>query len=109
MPCVDRDHYNRRYLTQLQAQGGSGQDGYQAVADALNDPKNPDPYLLHIDTQGHGAIALQNPDTAQYVATYVPGTGQELSKIHSGMGNSRHMLTTAGGAPGSTSVVCWYG
>ncbi|MBU3062871.1 alpha/beta hydrolase family protein [Nocardia sp. NEAU-G5] len=109
MPSVDRDHYNRLYLTQLQAQGGAGQDGYLAVAAALNDPHNPDPYLLHIDAQGHGAIALQNPDTAQYVATYVPGTGQELSKIHSGMGNSQHMLMAASGAPGSTSVVCWYG
>lgn len=108
MPCVDRDHYNRLYLAQLQRQGGPGQDGYKAVADQLN---SPDTYLLHIDTQSRAAIAIQNPDTANDVATFVPGTGAVLHGIGGDMDRSRRMQqqAIASGAPGNTSVICWYG
>ncbi|MBE5507611.1 alpha/beta hydrolase (plasmid) [Mycobacteroides abscessus subsp. abscessus] len=38
-------------------------------------------YLGFIDDKGHVAVSLNNPDNAQRVATYVPGTGQDMSRF----------------------------
>lgn len=95
--------------------------GYDAVADQMNQGGEPPKYLLNIDDGGRAAIALNNPDSAQNVATYVPGTGSELPKIGEGVQRSERMLETAmrtqeqaiaegrAVAPGPTSVIAWYG
>ncbi|MBY8862178.1 hypothetical protein K7711_37290 [Nocardia sp. CA2R105] len=108
MPCVDRDHYNRQYLARLQARGGPGKAGYDTLAGQLDD--GGDRYLLHIDEQGHGALALNNPDLATNVATFVPGTGTGLAKMSGDVNRSLTMLNSAKdqGAP-NTSVILWEG
>lgn len=94
--------------------------GYRAVQEQLKGVDLPK-YLLSIDDQGRGAIALNNPDNATNVATFVPGTGSELSKINSDVSRCEALLreTTSAQqealakgqsvAGGSTSVVVWYG
>ncbi|WP_315901242.1 alpha/beta hydrolase [Rhodococcus sp. BP22] len=68
-------------------------------------------FLMNIDDQGRGVIALNNPDTAHNVATYVPGTGTELSKMGGDMTRADHILIEANKvSPGSkNSVVMWMG
>ena len=71
----------------------------------------PDRLLLHIDNDGLGAIALNNPDTARNVLTYVPGTGENLLSMNRGIDRSMIMLNDAADPAnaGETSVVAWYG
>lgn len=68
-------------------------------------------FLMNIDDHGRGAIALNNPDSAHNVATYVPGTGTELSKMGGDMARAERVLLEANNAsPGSeNSVVAWMG
>ncbi|QIS10611.1 alpha/beta hydrolase [Nocardia arthritidis] len=108
MPAVDRDHYNRLLLADLRAKGGPGKAGYDAVAGQLD---GKDRFLLHLDDKGRAAIAINNPDTAANISTFVPGTGSKLEGIAGDMGRCERMLTQAkrAGAPDNTSVVCWYG
>lgn len=76
------------------------------------DTTKPHPYLLRIDDAGQGRVimAMGNPDTAANVATYVPGTGSELSKIGGDLGRADLMAAAAekAGSP-STSVITWQG
>ncbi|MTE13610.1 alpha/beta hydrolase [Nocardia aurantiaca] len=67
--------------------------------------------LLAVDGNGHGAVALNNPDTAVNVATFVPGTGSSLTDIGRGMDRAAALLAAAERAdPGArTSVIAWYG
>lgn len=68
-------------------------------------------FLLNVDDHGRGAIALNNPDTAHNVATYVPGTGTELSKMGGDMARAERVLLEANKvSPGSeNSVIMWMG
>ncbi len=67
--------------------------------------------LSTLDTEGHAAIALRNPDTVQNVVTYVPGTGAKISEIDAGTSRAEAMRRSAELADPSkaTSVVTWYG
>ncbi|MDG3015829.1 alpha/beta hydrolase [Speluncibacter jeojiensis] len=131
IPVVDRDHYNRIHLAQTQADIRSRLDGlnplgsphdrleyqllttqqagYDAVAGQIGG--HPDRFLMHIDGNGRGAIAINNPDTAPNVTTFVPGTGTKLPGIGHDMDRSERMLKQAikSGAPGDSSVITWYG
>ncbi|MFE3189620.1 alpha/beta hydrolase [Nocardia sp. NPDC059240] len=84
--------------------------GYAALTEQLG-PPSPDRLLLAVDERGHGAIALNNPDTAANIATFVPGTGSPLSAIGLGLQRSRALLAAAQRADPSarTSVIAWYG
>jgi hypothetical protein len=71
---------------------------------SMSDPHSPDfdptkqrPYVLRIDDAGAGRaiVAMGNPDTAQHVAPYVPGTGSELSKIGGDMDRADRMVDAA--------------
>lgn len=70
-------------------------------------------YLLKIDTAGDGQaiLAKGNPDTADNVATYVPGTGQDLSNIGGNIDRSDKMHDYAGQSDPSktTSVITYMG
>jgi Alpha/beta hydrolase len=59
---------------------------------------------------GKAIVASGNPDTAANVATFVPGTGSDLSQIGGDIDRSGKMLQAATkvGSP-STSVVTWIG
>lgn len=86
---------------------------------SMSDPHSPDfdptrqrPYVLRIDDAGAGRaiVAMGNPDTAQHVATYVPGTGSELSKIGGDMDRADRMVDAARQAGArSMSVITWLG
>ncbi|GFG73215.1 hypothetical protein MBOT_05800 [Mycobacterium botniense] len=56
--------------------------GYKAVEAELNSKDGPKRYLGQLDEFGHAAIALNNPDTATRNAILVPGTGQDVTRIH---------------------------
>ncbi|MGW4247333.1 alpha/beta hydrolase [Nocardia sp. NPDC004722] len=84
--------------------------GYAALTAALG-PASPERLLLAVDERGHGVIALNNPDTAANIATFVPGTGSPLTAIGVGLERSRALLTAAQRADPAarTSVIAWYG
>lgn len=87
--------------------------GYKQVASQLQ-PTGPEAeprFLSVLDDQGHAAIALGNPDTADAVATYVPGTTANMTNIDDGVERAQKMQEDAAIlAPGqATSVVAWYG
>ncbi|MFE4500944.1 alpha/beta hydrolase [Rhodococcus sp. NPDC056743] len=89
-------------------------DGYRTLTEHVNADGTPR-YLLGVDEQGRAAVALENPDTATHVATFVPGTGSHLGTIGGDLDRSQWMLDAAthelddAGLPGSVSVVAWYG
>ncbi|ATL68170.1 hypothetical protein CRH09_20250 [Nocardia terpenica] len=85
--------------------------GYNAVAGQLNSHNGIPRLLSTIDDQGRAAIALRNPDTAQNVVTYVPGTGSKTTEISGGVDRAESMRRAAEQWDPSkkTSVVTWYG
>ncbi|WP_375485982.1 alpha/beta hydrolase [uncultured Mycobacterium sp.] len=71
-------------------------------------------YLGIIDDKGHAAVAINNPDTAKRNATFVPGTGQDLTRFDASAGKSERMLQATLNAdkslrPGDVSVTTWMG
>ncbi|MFD7845939.1 alpha/beta hydrolase [Nocardia sp. NPDC059764] len=84
--------------------------GYEALEQQLG-PVLGGRLLLAVDTAGHGAIALNNPDTAANVATFVPGTGSPLTAIGVGVRRVRALLGAAerSDPAARTSVIAWYG
>ncbi|MGV8874900.1 MAG: alpha/beta hydrolase [Rhodococcus sp. (in: high G+C Gram-positive bacteria)] len=85
--------------------------GLHEVRNQLDSEGSAPAFLMNIDDQGRGVVALNNPDTANNVATYVPGTGTELSKMGGDMARAERVLLEANNAsPGSkNSVVMWMG
>lgn len=85
--------------------------GLHEVRNQLDRDDDISRFLMNIDDHGRGVIALNNPDTANNVATYVPGTGTELSKMGGDMTRADHILAEANKlSPGSeNSVVMWMG
>ncbi|ORW00016.1 hypothetical protein AWC14_11100 [Mycobacterium kyorinense] len=142
MPFIDRDHYNRMHLDELQkanqaeldrlraahpdwAAGKAPgiarldylqysewkkqwdaanhtRDGYAQVKNDLGPP--PDKvapgqlpkYLGIIDDKGHAAVSINNPDTAKRNATFVPGTGQDLTRFDASAAKSEQMYWPQG-------------
>ncbi|TJZ76093.1 hypothetical protein FCG67_18990 [Rhodococcus oryzae] len=86
-------------------------DEYGAVHRALDAGSAPPRLLMGIDGDGRAAIALGNPDLADNVATFVPGTGSHLTGIGGDIDRSARMLDAAIRADplASTAVVTWYG
>jgi hypothetical protein len=96
--------------------------GYHQVQDALQAPRggsgrpleNQPRFLGLVDDKGHGAVSINNPDTATRNATYVPGTGQDLSRLQYSTEKSEQMYFAARQAdstlgPGDVSVTTWMG
>jgi hypothetical protein len=89
--------------------GTTKPSGLRAIQDRLDHPVDGQKaYLLGLDTnvQGKAIVAMGNPDTAANVATYVPGTGANVSKISGDMDRCDKLLeaATKSGSP-STSVI----
>ena len=92
----------------------SAVDGYRSVQGTLvpnPDGSRPPRFLMGVDATDRAVIASNNPDTANNVTTYVPGTGTNLSGMAGGVERSERMLDEARRADpnASTSVVTWYG
>ena len=143
MPFVDRDKYNRRHLAELirkeeervarlkaSAPRGPGRGlskvtkeleesertlaGYRELERALSRTDGPR-FLGYLDDAGRGAVSIQNPDTAKYHATFIPGTGQDLSRFEGSdlkslaMQRAGVLALGRGGSPGDVSVTTWMG
>lgn len=55
-------------------------DGYVQLQNGLNSSDGLPRLLGIIDDSGHGAVSINNPDTAKRIATFVPGSGQDLAR-----------------------------
>ena len=69
-------------------------------------------YLLLIDSSGDGQaiVAVGNPDEADNVVTFVPGTGSDLTKAPGYVGTVDRMVSDANlRDPGSTAGIMWLG
>ncbi|MGW6919114.1 alpha/beta hydrolase [Kitasatospora sp. NPDC054939] len=91
-------------------------NGIKAIEDRLGStvtPDQPPAYLLGFDTEGrgHAIVAVNNPDTADNVVTYVPGTGSSLGNIKGDIGRSDGMVGAAQDADSgkTTSSITWVG
>ena len=101
----------------LQTQLAAAQNhlqGYKAVAAEINSSDGPRRYLGQLDEFGHGAIAINNPDTATRNAILVPGTGQDLTTIGGSDAKALAMYNAALQAdrslgPQDVAVTTWMG
>ncbi|MFF3113913.1 alpha/beta hydrolase [Kitasatospora sp. NPDC057904] len=94
--------------------------GSNAIAKRLTTPvdgTHPPTYLLGFDTigNGHAIVAVNNPDTADNVSTYVPGTTARLGQISGDIDRSDRMVSSANTAnkqarnSRTTSSITWVG
>ncbi|WP_179277509.1 alpha/beta hydrolase [Actinoplanes regularis] len=87
--------------------------GLEAISSRLADPNKPDAYLIGLSTaaDGKAIVSVGNPDTSNNIVTYVPGTGEDLSKAAGGMSRAGIMASDAAlqDPTRSTAAVYWYG
>ncbi|MGW9426710.1 alpha/beta hydrolase [Streptomyces decoyicus] len=90
-----------------------GMSKIQARCNASAINGSPPAYLLGFDNQnlGHAIVSIGNPDTADNVATYVPGTGAKLSSIKADLDRADMLYDTAKIADShrKTASVLWLG
>ena len=104
-------------LYALQSQLGAARrrlEGYRAVDSSLNTTNGPKRYLGQLDQFGHGAVSIGNPDTARRNAIFVPGTGQDLTRLSFSDEKSLVMYTAALAAdpslkPEDVALTTWMG
>lgn len=90
-------------------------NGLHAIDNRLKEgPPTPPAFLLGVDTTGlgHAIVAINNPDTADNVVTYVPGTGSRLGKMGGDINRSDLMVQAADAADQQarvTSSITWVG
>lgn len=76
-------------------------------------PGHPPAFLLGLDTEGngHAVVAVGDPDHADNVLTYVPGTFSNLSEVGGEISRADAMGTSARTADPSaqTSTIAWVG
>jgi hypothetical protein len=87
---------------------------YQSVQAGLTSADGPKRYLGLLDAFGHGAVSIANPDTARRNAIFVPGTGQDLSRLTFSDDKALAMYTATlaadpGLRPEDVSVTTWMG
>lgn len=101
------------HLGQQQTKLEGDLKGLTAIGTRLGDGSKPRAYLLGLSTDGDGKaiVAVGNPDLADNVVTYVPGTGAELSKVRGDINRADVMATDANLADktANTSAVFWLG
>ncbi|MEV5240571.1 alpha/beta hydrolase [Streptomyces cinnamoneus] len=84
-----------------------------SISSRFGKPGQPEAYLLSFDTEklGHAALSIGNPDTADNVAAYVPGTYAKLDGISGDIDRAERLYGAARrAAPGSTTAsLVWVG
>jgi hypothetical protein len=88
--------------------------GYQAVTAQLNSGAGPKHFLGLLDEFGRGAVSIGNPDNASHNAIFLPGTGQDLSRLSISDEIAMAMYTAALAAdtglnPQDVAVTTWMG
>ncbi len=81
----------RNWSSQWNAANKASQE-YGQVRKALDESDGLQRYLGVLDDQGHAAVSINNPDEATRHATFVPGTGQDLSRLEFSTEKSEAML-----------------
>jgi Alpha/beta hydrolase len=103
------------YALQSQLAAARNQlEGYKAVEAGLDRDDGVTRYLGLLDEFGHGAVAINNPDTATRNAIFVPGTGEALARLQFSDSKSLAMYQAALNAdpslkPGDVAVTTWMG
>ncbi|WP_344140239.1 alpha/beta hydrolase, partial [Luedemannella flava] len=116
-PSLRRDPAGEE-LARLRAEAGDI-DGKLRGTDRITERlANPDPtlpraYLMGFSTDGDGRaiVAVGNPDEADNVLTYVPGTGADLSKTRGDIDRTDKMVIDATRADptATTAGILWLG
>ncbi|GAB3972334.1 alpha/beta hydrolase [Plantactinospora veratri] len=87
--------------------------GLNKIDDRLEDPGKPRAYLIGLSTadDGRAIVSVGNPDAADNVLTYVPGTGAELSKVGGDIDRADRMALDAKEVDPSqeTASLLWLG
>lgn len=91
-----------------------GIDAIQSRLDHSKAPTFPPTYLMGFDTKGHGhaIVAVNNPDTADNVLTFVPGTTARLGGMGGDTDKAYEMAEAARQASmgtKTTSAIAWTG
>lgn len=90
-----------------------GMDSIQSRYDNYSGDETTQPYLLGFDDKklGHVVMSIGNPDTADNVATYVPGTGSKLSSIDGDISRAELIQdqATIADPTHSTASIMWLG
>lgn len=88
--------------------------GLEGISNRLNAPvdaRHPEAFLLKIGTDGTGRaiVAVGNPDTADNVSTYVPGTGTRVGQAQADISRADIMESAAyqHDPSSSTAVITW--
>ncbi|MFE1861683.1 alpha/beta hydrolase [Streptomyces anandii] len=91
-------------------------DGMDAIQRRYDDFAGDDasrPHLLGFDNKhlGHAVVSIGNPETADNVVTYVPGTGSNLSGIDGDIRRAEvlHTATERSDPTHSTASIVWLG
>ncbi|MBW8484901.1 alpha/beta hydrolase [Actinomadura parmotrematis] len=134
IPSEDRDEANRTRLdarlAELQAKGANLSAFEQRDLKRLTnldaamrtyEAKGRDLYLLGLDStvrekaekdgsDGRAIVAFGNPDTATHVATYVPGTTEDLDKFGGSMNRAANLNDAASAYTDKpVSTIAWLG
>ncbi|MGI5153395.1 alpha/beta hydrolase [Plantactinospora sp. CA-294935] len=87
--------------------------GLNRIDDRLEDPGKPRAYLIGLSTadDGRAIVSVGNPDAADNVLTYIPGTGAELSKVGGDIDRADRMALDAKRVDPSqeTASLLWLG
>lgn len=87
--------------------------GIEAIRDRLERTEPQRAYLLRLDPSGNGkgVVAVGNPDAADNVVTYVPGTGAGLRSMRTDLARADLMADEANklDPASSTSAIAWIG
>ncbi|RZU49360.1 alpha/beta hydrolase family protein [Krasilnikovia cinnamomea] len=85
--------------------------GMEAISSRLDDPDKPGAYLMGLSAAGDGRaiVAVGNPDTADNVVTFTPGTTSDVAGIATDLERTDRMAVDANQMdPGrKTSAVYW--
>lgn len=119
LPAQVRHEANLQVLRQ-DAANGHDRDNAQALLDRIEgswgDRGVESIYLLGYQPPGRGddarvVASIGNPDTADNVGIYVPGTGSDLSSANGGLDRADELRAAAEMVPGSgqTATVYWLG
>lgn len=119
LPAEVRHEANLQALRE-DAANGHDRDNAQALLDRVegswNDPGVENIYLLGYQPPERGSDArvvasIGNPDTADNIGIYVPGTGSDLSSANGGLDRADDLRAAAEMVPGSgqNATVYWLG
>ncbi|WP_436536741.1 alpha/beta hydrolase [Actinoplanes sp. HUAS TT8] len=86
--------------------------GLDAIAARLANSELPQAYLIGLSSadDGRAIVSVGDPDTADNVLTYVPGTGEDLSKVRGGIQRADIMASDAAAADpkATTASIYWF-